>query len=296
MPDQNRQTEALTLWLATFARDREFCDALVSTQASGIARLLVYVSWCHQYFSAIQEELVTMAKMHFPSAHVDDATGWTLTVTGGVYADICLVPYLVARGVIREAGLAIRRGMENVGVLTQLWREPEKAGCLTEPDAPEFRRAFVWEADKARSALLRAGGVQKRFELCLMAKPLSDLYQLYSRFGIHGGSYDQFVGVEVMPTRFSDMLVHRPDPYRKDLGSDLQLLGMGCEMLLIELCYVHGSFGNRYGVTPSRGGEGHFFLTQLLESGPDGGMSQLIAEALQAFGWANDGERASHRG
>ncbi len=66
-----------------------------------------------------------------------------------------------------------------------------------------------------------------------------------------------------MPTVFSDMFVNRADPFSHDFASALDLLANGCEMLLAELCYVHGTFGKKYGLTPSNGGEGGFYLTQL---------------------------------
>jgi hypothetical protein len=175
--------------------------------------------------------------------------------------------------------------MENVGVLSHLWHEPESASYLADREGPNFRKAFVWEANKAKKAQLRKGGIQKRFECCLMAKPLSDLYEMYSKYTVHGGSPDQLVRAELTPTAFSDMLVNRPDPFRRDLGLELVLLAMGCEMLLIEVSSVHGTFGKKYGVTPSKGGEGGFYLRELLDSRPNAQMAHETATILQQMGW-----------
>ena len=67
-------------------------------------------------------------------------------------------------------------------MLAHLWQEPVNAIYLSTPDAPEFRRAFVWESDGKKATLLKAKGIQKRFEHCMMAQPLSQLYQILSAY------------------------------------------------------------------------------------------------------------------
>ena len=279
------KTETLDRWLGTFTKDLEFCESLAISHASAVGRLLVYVRWAQLYFSPIQEELYGMAAKHFPSEQSKTAGIWTLALTGGVTRDIRLVPYLVVRGLISEAGLAVRRSMENVGVLAHLWQEPDNATYLSTPDAPEFRRAFMWESDKKKNAVLKAKGIQKRFEHCVMAQPLSQLYQILSAYTVHGGSPEQLIGAELVPTRLSCSLVNRPDPLERDISRDLQLLGNGCEMLCIELCAVHGTFGKKYGVTPSKGDEGGFYLTKLLDGGPESEMAKVIRLILSDLGW-----------
>jgi hypothetical protein len=45
--------------------------------------------------------------------------------------------------------------------------------------------------------------------------------------------------------------------------------------------------GKLYGVTPSPGGEGGYFLTRLLDDAenPDGFMSELTSDTLKDLGW-----------
>ena len=112
---------------------------------------------------AIQSEMHNLIDLHFQEAHRRDAKLWTLSLTGGVIRDLGLIPYFVLRGLIWEAGVATRRGLENVGLLAHLWLDPEKAQFLSDPDGKQFRNAFVNEENSALSQALKARRVQKRF-------------------------------------------------------------------------------------------------------------------------------------
>ena len=269
----------------TFLRDREFCDALAASHARHVGRLLVYAKWVHNYMTPIQEELHHMAARHFPAQYVKDAGFWTLTNTGGIGRDLLLVPYLVLRGVISEAGFALRRSFENAGVLAHLWSEPSVSAFLGSQDDQGFRRAFIWEPKEDRRRALKAAGIQKRFERCAMPQPLTQLYSILSELTVHGGSPSQLMNTELVPTRFSCAMLNRPDPAAKDISRELTLLGNGCEMLCIEVATIHGTYGKKYSVTPSKGGEGGFYLTKLLDQQPDGEMSKAITAALAELGW-----------
>jgi hypothetical protein len=122
-----------------------------------MARLMVYVRRAQLYFSSVQDELNEMASQHFPQSNLEQARFWTLSLTEGVRKDIGLVPYLILRGLIIEAGLAVRRGMENVGVLTHLWHDPAKAGLLANRDR-KFKNAFENEANPLQRKKLAAKG------------------------------------------------------------------------------------------------------------------------------------------
>src|SRR5215203_30694 len=88
--------------LDTFAKDQQFCDALAEKHPAQIAQFLIYIRWAQLYFSDIQDELHEIASKHFPQSDLDEARFWSLAVTGGVRKDICLVPYLVFRGLLLE--------------------------------------------------------------------------------------------------------------------------------------------------------------------------------------------------
>jgi len=228
-----------------------------------------------------------MVAQHFETAHAREAAFWTLSLTGGVFKDLGLIPYLVVRGLIWDAGFAVRRSLENAGLLAQLWQDPAKAEHLSNPEAGAFKNAFVAEPNKKKAADLKAQGIQKRFALCTLGKPMSDLYRMLSAYSIHGGSPNQLVTSQLQPTRVSCMLLNRPDPLDTSLSRDLEIFANGCEMLCLELAFVHGKFGKKYGLLPSKGGEGGFYLTKLLERGPDAEMTHLIQATLSDLGWTD---------
>jgi hypothetical protein len=122
-----------------------------------------------------------------------------------------------------------------------------------------------------------------------MAPTLSRLYALLSEYSIHGGSPSQLVTIEMIPTRFSCGLLNRPDPDSTNLSDQLTVLSRGVEMLCVEITAIHVQFAKRYGITPSKGTEGGFFLTQLLDEGHDKAMATLIEQILNELGWPHCG-------
>jgi hypothetical protein len=279
-------SEGLDRFTNTFTIDRSFCDALaLAPAARHVAKLVVYARWAHKYINPIQEDLSEMAKQHFSPTLCEKASFWTIALVGGVLKDVCLVPYLTVHGLVLDAGFAVRRSLEHVGVLAHLWHRPENAACLDDPDAPAFRSAFVIEPDKQKAGELKQKRIQKRFAQCMLHTAASKLYSLFSSYTVHGGSPRQIMMNELEPTRFSCGLVNRPDPQK--ITGEVELLGNACEILCTEIVYIHGTFGKLYGVTPSPGGEGGFFLTHLLTDAetPDSLMSELTNETLENLGW-----------
>lgn len=271
----------------TFSSDREFCDTLAKIQPRNTARLFVYLQWAHKYLTTIQEEMHSMVRRHFAPESARDAAFWTMALTAGIFRDLGLIPYLVVRGIIWDAGFAVRRSLENAGVLAHLWAEPSKARLLNDPETGDFKNAFIAEPNKTRAAELRSKGVQKRFAACSLAQSMSDLYRMLSAYSIHGGAPHHMVHAEVKPTRQSCMFVNRPDPTARDLAQDLALFAAASEILCVEICFVHGTFGNRYGLLPSKGGEGGFFLTKMLDKGPHSLLDELVTAAVRDLGWEN---------
>ena len=281
-----RAADGVDAVLRTFSRDRYFCDAVAASHAIEVGRLIVYGKWVHNYLTPIQEELHHMAARHFPAQYAKEAGFWTLTNTAGIGRDLLLVPYLVLRGAVSEAGFSLRRSFENAGVLAHLWNEPSNSAFLGSQDDQGFRRAFIWEPNDHRRAALKAAGIQKRFERCAMPQPLTSLYSILSEFTIHGGSPSQLTGAELIPTEFSCALLNRPDP-AKDLSRVLMLLGNACEMLCVEIVTIHATYSKKYGVTPSKGGDGGFYFTRLLDQQPDGEMSRAVTAVPSELGWVD---------
>jgi hypothetical protein len=161
------RAKSLNALLDTFTKDEEFCDAVATKYPFEIVRFLVYTRWAQLYFSDIQDELHEMAMKHFPEPHLEQARFWSLAVTGGIRKDVALVPYLVFRGLLLEAGSALRRSMENVGLLAHLWHDPTKAALLVNRGTKVFQEAFENEPNAKRREELKALGVKKRFEKVL---------------------------------------------------------------------------------------------------------------------------------
>jgi hypothetical protein len=161
---------------------------------------------------------------------------------GGVLRDINLACYLCLRGLVGEAGSVLRRALESVGVLSHLWQEPAKAAVLGAPDSSEFKEAFHRESRRERQEWLKQQKRLKRFEHLSLGEPASQLYALFSRFGVHGGAPDQLLMTSLIPTRFSCGFENRRESLSED---DFRLLANACQILCVEIAYLCGLFGDR---------------------------------------------------
>jgi hypothetical protein len=117
-----------------------------------------------------------------------------------------------------------------------------------------------------------------------MAEGLTQLYTLLSKYSVHGGSPDTLVASEIEPTANSCMFVNRPDPLGKDISREITIIGNACEMLAIEIAYLLGTVRTRYGMSPSKAGEGGLFASQLIDDA-SGQMAGLVKETMQSLGW-----------
>jgi hypothetical protein len=236
-------SERLESLSRTFSADRQFCDELFRSEAARpAARILVYCHWARTYIPACQDALWNVVPTRFEGEHVEQARFWTLMLLGGVLKDIGLISYLAVRGLMWEAGSVLRRGLESVGVLAHIWQEPAKVRFLTDPDGSEFKDAFQREVRRDRFEELKRRNTTKRFEHLSLGQPASQLFELFSRYGVHGGTPAQLLGAPLTPTRFSCGFQNRPEhpPAR-----DFELLGNGCEIMCVEVSYVTGLFAEK---------------------------------------------------
>lgn len=270
----------------TFTKDREFCKALAKVQPTNTARILVFRRWASSYLPEIQDGLLDMADRHFIAAHSERAAFWTASLTGGLIRDLGLIPYLAVRGLVWEAGTAARRGLENVGLLAHLWREPAKAAFLDEPESRDFRNAFINESNKDAARELKARSVQKRFSASISDQALSQLYRILSEFSVHGASPSQLATTTKAPTRLSCMFVNRPDPTVAALGADLETFGNACEMLCLEAATIFGQAARKHKVPWSRAHEGGKLLSALANR-QDPTLRKLIEESLKDLHWSD---------
>ncbi len=258
---QDRPSVALDKLTATFRSDQRYCDALLSSPNSLLfSRILVYYKWARRYLPHIRQGLVKIAARRFSKQQAPNAEAWTVFLLGGILKDICLVPYLTARGVFSEAGIVTRPNLENLGVLAHFWSDPSKAEYLENSDSADFAFAFVRERDKKIAKELKQKEIRKRFAaLHCFPRPASELYKSLSGSDVHGGTPLNVVLAD--ENSISCDFIDRRDP-----GDDgtLSLLHAGTEILCAETAALHGRFGKRYGITPSMVGEGGRPLTSLL--------------------------------
>jgi len=266
----------------TFTRDQEFCNDFARTHAESIGRMLFCLRWAQNYVHPIQDDLCALVPTHFRN-NATDAGFWTLTLIGGIYKDLGLIPYLAVRGLIWDAGFAARRRLESVGILGHLWADPRKAACLSKPESREFRNAFVSEPVKGKADELKARKIQKRFAASPSAPAASALYRILSAYSVHGGSPNQLVTYPLEPTPYSCMLINRPLPSDVHVVQGVPIFQAACEMLCLEVSLLHGRYGKSYGILPSKGGEEGFVLSQFLAS-----REEWIRRNLEDFGWTNE--------
>jgi hypothetical protein len=182
-------SEQLDRLSTTFSTDRAFCDQMLSSDSGPkVAEILAWYHWGRTFFPHIQKGLLAMVPSHFAPGHQKIAEFWTSVLTHGIISEVGLIPYLVVRGLIPEAGSVVRRGLEHTGLLTRLWYESSKAALLEDaPDGREFIQAFQSESNKKLQSELKARRVKKRFAHCTFGQPASVLYEIFSNYNVHGG-------------------------------------------------------------------------------------------------------------
>jgi hypothetical protein len=258
-------SENLEELTGTFSADRAFCDHLFSSEnAENAARILVFYKWARLFLPHFQEGLLNIAPKHFPPTDIKTAEFWTATLTAGILKDIYLIPYLVVRGVLSEAGSVLRRTLEHTGVLTHFWYDPTKAAALQcNPDSRDFKEAFERERDKITQDALKAKGIKKRFASFSSTGGVAAtlLYKILSQYDVHGGTPANLLSASLGPTKLSCGFVNRAV---EDESRQIEVIGNGCGIVCLEIAYIHAAYGKKYGVTPPEVGEGGRLLFELI--------------------------------
>ena len=87
----------------------------------------------------------------------------------------------------RRKALSVLRGaIEQTGVYTQVWHEPQKHLFVPDSDSDDYARAFRSTDDKKLRTELEAKDVKFRFMHCKAAKQISTMYGLLSSYFVHG--------------------------------------------------------------------------------------------------------------
>jgi len=247
----------------TFSMDRKYCsDLFQSESASDVAKIIIYYKWARNYLPHIQEGLLEISHKHFNSNFREDASFYTATLSGSILKDLCLIPYFTIRGIESEAGVALRRSLEHLGVLTHFWYHPEKIAYIRDAKSTGYKEAFKYEANKTLRNKLKSKGISKRFEsFRTFGQPATKLWAMLSDYFAHGGSSNNLLFTAIEPGDYSCGFLNRSLSSGSKL---LDLLSSGCEILCAELAFIHGTYGKTYGVTPLLVGEGGRFLSELL--------------------------------
>jgi hypothetical protein len=227
----------------TFSADRVFCDRLFgSRNAEPAAELLAYYAWARVFIPHFQQGFFELARLRFDQGRDATAIFRTAALLTGILNDTRLVPYLVVRGIVGEAGSVLRRALEHMGVLAHFWADPSKLEFLKEIDGKAYRNAFLSERNKSAQEELTARGVKKRFACLCLAEPVSRLYELLSNHYVHGGSSAFLVHSSLDPNQFSCWFHNRRDPEELDID----LLARGVELLCQEIVHLYDHYANEY--------------------------------------------------
>jgi hypothetical protein len=143
-----------------------------------------------------------------------------------------------------------------------LWYEPGTIVALQDHDSPEYRNAFLYEPDKQAREKLKKQGIKKRFaRLDSFAPVASKLYELFSQYGVHGGTPASLLHASIGPTPYSCAFANRT---ADENPTQLMLYAQSMKIICYEVAAIHATFGKRYGATPPEVREGKRTLADLL--------------------------------
>lgn len=265
----------------TFSMDRKYCsDLLKSDAAYEVAKIIVYYKWGINYLPHFQTGLLEIAPKHFETKFREDASFYTEVLSGSILKDLCLIPYFVIRGIESEAGVAVRRSLEHLGMLTHFWYHPEKIAYIRDRETKSHKEAFKYEKNPVNREQLKSKGIAKRFEsFRTFGQPATQLWAMSSNYFAHGGTPNNILFATIEPGDYSCGFVNRS---LSEGIKILNLLSSGCEILCAEIAYIHGTYGKKYNITPPLVGKGGRLLSEIL-SGPNSNSNEMerqISEVL----------------
>ena len=228
----------------TFQLDQTFCDALFSSpHVEQISELLLSHLWANSAIPMCHKILSTATAKHFGEAQREKAVLWTWILMESLNRDMKIVPYLSIRGLLLEAGGALRRAYEHVGVLTHIWRDESKIESLDDPSGDQYCTSFRREPNSQKAKGLKEAGVSKRFASMQTGYGATILYDKLSTFDVHGGTGHRLLGQNFDLSEFTCSFCSRPMPNSDFVGQKLEILTEGHKLLCVEiisLCIDHG--------------------------------------------------------
>lgn len=154
--------------------------------------------------------------------------------------------YLLARGVVHEAAASGRRALEFLGMVCHLVRDPSTAQFLSEDEheSRDFTKAFIRGPDRREAEKLKQDGIRYRFAGMSkgMAQSATQLYEIFSRFNVHGGTMSSLSGMALVPTANSCAFHNRSVG---EVAKNLNLFKPILEIVAFELMNLVGQYGAR---------------------------------------------------
>lgn len=232
----------------TFSKDRQFFDALTQSPAfSHLCKIIVYTKWWRKWHLAFLDGLLNAIGERFPAQLQESARIATTMLAIQLTKDVGLTAYLISRGLAQDAGVGQRRMFENIGVMSHFWNEPPKVALVSTPESSDYRRAFVFEEDRQKQAVLKSCGISKRFAAVdgSFAPGMTTLYALLSDYLIHGGTGKHNVGISVERGPFCCFFLPRPSPDDSMFTTIVEILEKGVEMVTVEYALLVGKVGKK---------------------------------------------------
>ena len=233
-------SQALDNLTNTFTADRKFFDALMAEPCGeAFVEMCVWFLWLHEYLHDIQRSLHEGGESHGALYQA-----WVVSMIGGAAQSVGMLMYLVTRGVVQEAAASGRRALEYLGMACHLVRDPARAKFLEEAESPGFTKAFIRCPDRQEAARLKHDGIRYRFAAMNkeIAQSATQLYEIFSRFNVHGGTMSSLTGIALEPTPHSCFFHNRS---LDDVSQNLLLFKPIVEITAMELMDLVGRYGVR---------------------------------------------------
>lgn len=237
----DRPSEALDRLTRTFTADRQFFDDLMANPGGQtFIEMCVWYLWLQEYPHDIQNSLHEAGKTYGKDYQV-----WVVSMVGGIAQSAGMLMYLLSRGVVQESVAAARRALEYLGMLSHLLRGPAKALYLNmAEESPEFQNAFIRGQSRStnESQKMKSEGIRYCFSAMSdgNAKTASRLYEIFSRFNVHGGTMSSLVSIAMLPTRNSCGFHNRS---LEKVADNLRLLKPALEITAAQLMELVGLYG-----------------------------------------------------
>jgi hypothetical protein len=168
----------------TLEKERRFFDALMAAGpvAEVVNRIIHLVTFFQGAEKYIPPYLERSAARLFPTDSIQVASTLYALLTE-ITRSARLAGYLCVKGIPEQALAVLRGTIEQTGVYTHVWHEPDKYRFVPDSDSDEYKEAFRCNG-KVTSRLPK--GVKFRFMHCQAANPISTMYGLLSAHFVHG--------------------------------------------------------------------------------------------------------------